>query len=331
VGARLIPTTLATICALGAMVLGQTPTKHFNPMIDLLAAKQPVFGLYAPSNRRFGPNGPVEAAPARSPTELAREALSNRSSDFVFDGGMEPGLDRAYGPFSVFVKALGEAGIRATSPYAHFTHALQIKSPKIAPDYARAAADIGRQLNLGVTGLMFVETESAEEVQTGIAAMRFRSKGGTRADDVGDAPALWGMSEQEYKARADVWPLSADGELVNWTIVESQEGLKHVREIAQVKGVGVLWPGAGTLRGVFTTTSEKGEKVFDQTGWENAIQTVLAACKEFSVPCGYPANDKDIETRLKQGFSVFVMGWGEPGFNAIELGRKASGRAATTR
>ena len=56
--------------------------------------------------------------------------------------------------------------------------------------------------------------------------LRFRSKGGTRPDSVGMAPAYWGMTEADYKAKAHLWPLSPDGELVNWTIVESKEGLK---------------------------------------------------------------------------------------------------------
>ena len=134
------------------------------------------------------------------------------------------------------------------------------------------------------------------------------------------------MSEQEYRQKADLWPLNPEGELINWTIVESKEGLKHVREIAQVKGIGVLWPGAGTLRGVFTTTSAAGERIFDADAWENAIQQVLAACKEFHVPCGYPANAGDIQMRMKQGFSVFVMNWGDAGFKTIELGRAAAHR-----
>jgi 2-keto-3-deoxy-L-rhamnonate aldolase RhmA len=107
--------------------------------------------------------------------------------------------------------------------------------------------------------------------------------------------------------------------------VESKEGLKHVREIAAVKGIGVLFPGAGTLRGVFTDTTG-GERNFDAAGWEAAIQQVLAACKEFNVPCGYPATATDIEARMKQGFSVFVINWGDQGFKAVELGRAAGGR-----
>ncbi|MEZ5318759.1 MAG: hypothetical protein R2752_15275 [Vicinamibacterales bacterium] len=99
-----------------------------------------------------------------------------------------------------------------------------------------------------------------------------------------------------------------------------------MREIAAVPGIGVLWPGAGTLRGVFTTTTPDGQRVFDEAGWEQAIQQVLAACKEFKVACGYPANANDIEMRMQQGFSVFVMNWGDAGFRAIEVGRKAAGR-----
>lgn len=62
--------------------------------------------------------------------------------------------------------------------------------------------------------------------------------------------------------------------------------------------------------------------------WEAAIQQVLAACKEFKVPCGYPARAEDIEMRMKQGFSVFVIGWGDNGFKTIEIGRRLGGRAA---
>jgi hypothetical protein len=77
---------------------------------------------------------------------------------------------------------------------------------------------------------------------------------------------------------------------------------------------------------VFTTTNAAGERVLDEKAWENAIQQVLAACKEFEIPCGYPANAGDIEMRMQQGFSVFIMGWGEPGFEAVEIGRKRAGR-----
>jgi 4-hydroxy-2-oxoheptanedioate aldolase len=213
-----------------------------------------------------------------------------------------------------------------TTPFLRLPAPLIIKTPKIADDTTKAIDNIGRQLNLGVSGIMFVEVESADEVRAGLAAMRFKSKSGTRGDDVGMAPAYWGMSEQTYKEKADLWPLNPDGELINWTIVESRQGLAHLREIAAVKGIGVLWPGAGTLRGVFTSTDADGKRVFDSAGWENAIQQVLGACKKYQIPCGYPATADDIEMRMRQGFSVFVINWGDAGFKAVDIGRRLAGR-----
>jgi 4-hydroxy-2-oxoheptanedioate aldolase len=201
-----------------------------------------------------------------------------------------------------------------------------VKTHKIAENPTLAAERIGKALDLGVTTVMFPEVESAAELKVGLAAMRFKAQSGTRPDAVGNAPAYWGVSEKEYKAKADLYPLNPNGELTNWTIVESKEGLAHVREIAAVPGIGVLWPGAGTLRGVFTTTDADGKRTFDEKGWEGAIQQVLAACKEFKIACGFPANATDIEMRMKQGFSVFVMNWGDPGFKAVEIGMKAGGR-----
>jgi 4-hydroxy-2-oxoheptanedioate aldolase len=303
-----------------------------NPLIDLLAQHKPMFGVYWPSNQTGRGRAGAPPAPAtapKTPAELAHEALAYRAADFLFNGGMEGGVDRAIGPVADFVKATADAGALVKMPGPRLPHPLIVKTPKIAPDAGKAVENISRELNLGVSGIMFVEVESADEVRAGLAAMRFKSKGGTRPDDVGGAPAYWGLSESAYRQKADLWPLNPDGELINWTIVESREGLAHVREIAAVKGIGVLWPGAGTLRGVFTTTTPAGERVFDQAGWENAIQTVLAACKEFNVPCGFPATPNDIEMRMKQGFSVFVMNWGEAGFKAVEMGRAAAGRSAT--
>jgi 4-hydroxy-2-oxoheptanedioate aldolase len=305
-----------------AMTVNQRPAR-LNPLIDLLEQKRAVFGLYAPADRRG-----ADAGPMRTPAELAREGLAYEATDFLFDGSMEGDFERGFDGYEAFVKGMAEAGALQTTPVKRLRHPLIVKTPEIAPDPARAAERISRQLNLGTSGIVFVGVESAGEVRAGLAAMRFRSSGGTRTDNVGDAPAYWGMSEEEYRAKADVWPLNPQGELVNWTIVETMEGLANVREIAAVEGIGVLFPGAGTLRRVFSSTDADGTRIFDEARWEAAIQQVLAACKEFDVPCGYPATADDIEMRMNQGFTVFIMGWGEQGFSAIDIGRRLSGRSA---
>ena len=324
---------ILSVTALGGLVAAQSPTARHNKVIALLESKQPVFGLYAPSNRRFpgGPPGAAPATPPKSPAELAREAAAYKFSDFVFDGSMEGDFDKAYPVFADFAKGLAGAGILARAPHLHLTHPMIVKTPELRPDLAAAQVAIGKQLNLGVSGVMLVTVETAAEARAGIAAMRFKSKGGIRPDDVGGAPAVWGMSEAEYRRKADVWPLNPEGELINWTIVESKTGLANLKEIAAVPGIGVLWPGAGTLRGIFSTTGADGKRVLDEAAWEGAIQSVLAACKANNIACGFPANASDIETRMKQGFNVFVMNWGDAGFKTVEAGRKIAGRTDATR
>jgi 2-keto-3-deoxy-L-rhamnonate aldolase RhmA len=320
-----VRTPLKLTLVAGAVVsvfgFAQAP-RRLNPVIELLSQKKPVFGIYAPANRGGGRRGgapPADAPPPKTQAQLAQEVLAYKGADYIFDGSMEGDFDRAYATFGEFVKGLSDGGMIETAGGARLRYPLIVKTHEIAENPALAAERIAKQLNLGLSGVVFVGVESADEVKTGLAAMRFKSNGGTRPDDVGNAPAVWGMSAKEYKEKADVWPLNPKGELINFTIVESLEGLKHVREIAAV--------GAGTLGGVFSKTDSTGRRVRDEAAWEAAIQQVLAACKEFNVPCGYPANTSEqIEQRMKQGFSVFISGWGDAGFKAIETGKKLGGR-----
>jgi 2-keto-3-deoxy-L-rhamnonate aldolase RhmA len=291
--------------------------ERLNPLIELHEQDKPLFGLYAPANR--GGRRGAPPSEAKTPQQLAQETLGFDGSDYMFSGSMEGGVARGLPAWTAYVDALMEAGATVR------THPLIVKAPKITED-PQIAASISQELNSGISGLMFTHVESAEELRTGLAAMRPRSQGGTRSDDVGNAPAYWGVSEAEYRRKADLWPINPEGELINWTIVESHEGLENVREIAAVDGIGVLWPGAGTLRGLFSTTDADGNRVLDEEAWEESIQTVLSACKEFDIPCGYPSNASDIEMRMEQGFSVFVMGWGEGGFSTIDVGRRNAGR-----
>jgi 4-hydroxy-2-oxoheptanedioate aldolase len=331
---------------------GAQSGRHLNPMVDLLAAKKAVFGLGMPSAPRGGGAGnraggnstalattptptPTPAPPAtppKTPLDLAKDAIAHPEADYFFSGGMERGVDNALPGFTAMMDAIVEAGGIAAKPYPHLLVPVNMKTPNISrpdqpADPAVYVANISKQLNAGVTTLSFVEVDTAEELRQGIAAMRFASNGGTRPNDIGNAPKYWGLSEADYRKKADVWPLSAGGELVAWAIVETKEGLANVREIAQVKGLGVLVPGAGTLGGVFSTTNAEGRRVRDDAAWEAAIQQVLAACKEFKVPCGYPVSENDIETRMQQGFTVAILqSFGDPSFRAVAKGRALSGR-----
>ncbi|MFN8801112.1 MAG: hypothetical protein ACK5ZO_02965, partial [Gemmatimonas sp.] len=218
------------ILSLGLLPTAPLPAQRLNPVIDLVAAGKPVFGLYAPANRRARPGQPAPPADSmKNMSQLAAEALAYKKLDYVFEGTMEYNFDQTYPPFTEFAKALHEGGALSKGKAPRLTHPLFAKTPEIAPDPAVATARIGKQLNEGVMGIVFVDVLNADELKKGIAAVRFKSKGGTRADDVGAAPARWGMSDKEYREKADLWPLNPKGELYTFTIVESKEGLQHIR------------------------------------------------------------------------------------------------------
>ncbi len=332
---HLFPAVRTLLAASAWLAISAAPSaahaqSRLNPVISLLDARQPVFGLYAPANRRARPGAQATSASStavvKSASELAADAVGFTRADYIFDGTMEGNFDTGYPSFADFAAGVTTARAQLGGHSSSMMAPLFVKTPGIAENPELARERIGRQLDLGVNGIVFVDVETADELRAGIAAMRYASQGGTRTESVGDAPARWGLSADAYKQKADVWPLNKNGELVNFAIVESKTGLANVREIAAVPGIGVLFPGAGTLRGVFSTTNADGQRVLDAAAWEASIQQVLAACKEFNVPCGYPATDADIEMRMQQGFSVFVIGWGEAGFKAVNLGRAKAGR-----
>lgn len=131
----------------GSFVSGQGQ-KRFNPMVELLSQKTPVVGPYAPSNRRPGgpgmpggagrgaaPAAPAAAAePAKTPAQLAAEAVGYKNSDFIFDGSMEGNFDRAYPVFTDLMKGMSAAGILLKAPTPHPSHSVVVKMNEIAPD-----------------------------------------------------------------------------------------------------------------------------------------------------------------------------------------------------
>ena len=112
---------------------------------------------------------------------------------------------------------------------------------------------------------------------------------------------------------ADLWPANATGGVVNILIIEDQVGIANAREIVGTPGVNVAIPGPGDLRRAYEG---------DMEAVENAIQTVLAACKEFDVACGITAGVDDIGERLEQGFRLIIVTQPE----ALAVGLRAAGR-----
>jgi hypothetical protein len=98
-------------------------------------------------------------------------------------------------------------------------------------------------------------------------------------------------------------------------IVESERGIANSREITRERPT-VAIPGPGTLSRVYNR---------DMAKVENAIQTQLASCKEFKVPCGITANAGDVTKRIKEGFKVIII-YDRDYPETIKVAREAAGR-----
>ena len=185
-------------------------------------------------------------------------------------------------------------------------------------------------LDVGAFGVMYPSVNNAAEAEMAVRATRYPQYNdapdyeprGLRGRNPSNAVWYWGV--RDYHARADVWPLDPAGELLAIIQIETAEGVENVDEILSVPGVGVLFIGPSDLSTDMGYPSPAAPEV------EEAIQTVLAACKAHDVPCAITTNQNSVEARLAQGFRFVTVGLdgglSGPTSNALRLGRAASGR-----
>src|SRR4030095_3980450 len=115
------------------------------------------------------------------------------------------------------------------------------------------------------------------------------------------APAAryWGLSQQDYYARADVWPLAPKGEILVVIQCEDVKAIENLPKILeQVKGIGVVLIGEGDL------SQELGQpREYEHPVVAEAIDRILKICKDQHVPCGHPHPDaKNIERLIASGY-----------------------------
>ncbi len=187
------------------------------------------------------------------------------------------------GPFDVPQMQAYMAAMHAAAGPAG-THPTALRIPPIRDGRAEARESVAQGIAAGVDSIVFPHIESAEEAALAVAM-------------IGDAG----------------WPANSAGKVVNVLLIEDQVGVANAREIVSTPGVSVVIPGPGDLRRAYERDMEAVEK---------AIQTVLAACKEFDVPCGITAGVDDIAERLEQGFKMIIVTQAD----ALPVGRRHVGR-----
>jgi 4-hydroxy-2-oxoheptanedioate aldolase len=202
---------------------------------------------------------------------------------------------------------------------------------RIPPNGAEKAQFHAKQaLDLGVYGSVWPHISTVDEAYNAVAACRYprlRSiplyePAGIRGDGPTAAIRYWGLSQQEYYQRADVWPLDPAGELLVILQIEDTQGIENLPEILRrVPGIGLILLGEGDL------SQELGyPRQYEHPVVLEWLARAVRACTEHGVPVGHPHVDSgNVERVLAEGYR-FLMTAPVRTYAALETGLKLSGR-----
>jgi 4-hydroxy-2-oxoheptanedioate aldolase len=202
---------------------------------------------------------------------------------------------------------------------------------RIPPNGGEMSQWVAKQvLDQGVYGIVWPHVSTVEEARSAVAASRYPrpreapyyEPAGQRGDAPAAAARYWGLSQQDYYARADVWPLNPKGEILVAIMCEEVRAVKNLpKMLKEVPGIGVVIIGEGDL------SQDLGvPRQYDHPKVVAAMDEILAVCKEHGVACGHPHVDtKNVERLVEKGFR-YLMPAPVTSFAALDMGRKAAGR-----
>ncbi len=184
-------------------------------------------------------------------------------------------------------------------------------------------------LDMGAYGIIWPHIRTVEEARAAVAACRYARPAdapnslpaGRRGDGPGIAARYWGLTQQEYYARADVWPIDPKGEILVGMMCESVEALRNLpRILEEVPGMGLVVIGEGDLSQNLGVPRQYEHPIVVE-----AMEEILAICKEHGVVCGHPhVGVKNVDGLIAQGYR-WLMASPTRSFAALERGRDTTG------
>src|ERR1700686_3072989 len=203
---------------------------------------------------------------------------------------------------------------------------------RIPPNGAEKAQWQAKQaLDIGAYGIVWPHISSVEEAHNAVAACRYpRLKtaplfepAGLRGDGPTAAVRYWGLTQQEYYERADVWPLNPKGEIFVILMIEDVEGIKNLKDILKnVPGIGAILIGEGDLSQELGYPRQYEHKVV-----LDAMAQIVNTCKEANVVVGHPhVEAHNAERIVKEGYR-FLMCAPVRSYGHLDKARELTKRA----
>ena len=122
----------------------------------------------------------------------------------------------------------------------------------------------------------------------------------------GTAAPIWGLTDTEYFARCDPWPLNPDGELMLGVKLESPEGAAQCEEILAVPGLAFAEMGPGDLGlalGYVTV-----QRFPYPPEMRAARERIMAACRKNNVAFLEGCTPDTVAARIDEGVRVVSGG-----------------------
>ena len=136
--------------------------------------------------------------------------------------------------------------------------------------------EIAESLKVGpAMGVWIPMVESRADLERAISAVRGA-----------ETSAMAGLNIP--KERRDVWPLNPKGELLVVAMIETEEGVRHAREIVNT-------PGLSAIETVHIPEAD--------------AERILKMCRERGVISATDATPEDIKAKIDAGYKLISVGW----------------------
>ncbi len=185
-------------------------------------------------------------------------------------------------------------------------------------------------LDLGAYGVVWPRVSTVEQAYNAVASCRYpRPKSaaayepeGNRGDSPLAAARYWGVTQQEYYAKADVWPLAPHGEILVMIMCEDVKAIDNLpRILKEVPGIGVVLIGEGDL-----SQNLGYPRQYEHPAVVEAMTTIRRVCNEHNVVCGHPhVDEKNAQKAVDDGYK-FLMAAPARTLAGLDACRKITGR-----
>lgn len=202
---------------------------------------------------------------------------------------------------------------------------------RIPPNGSEMSQWIAKQvLDVGAYGIVWPHVSTVEEAYNAVASCRYpRPKSapnyepeGQRGDAPLAAARYWGVPQQEYYAKADVWPLNPQGELLVIIMCEEVKAIDNLpRMLKDVPGIGVVLIGEGDL-----SQNLGYPRQYEHPAVIEAMTAIRRICQEHNVPCGHPhVEAHNLDKVLSEGYR-FLMTAPVRSYGVLDACRTRLGR-----